>query len=438
MTRFYPLALLAAVGLAGCDTLADGPGGSDAPAGASKLRHWNLAGIAPGQAATGADSVEMIVTFAAGTDPVQASDIVFGADNVRRRSYYRDTFDGVAVTVPADQFDPILDSLVASDLVDYVEPDLPIAPRNESPSYVPLSNNWDGDAGDQYPTQPSGGQVLPWDIEKIKGNDSSTRSGNGSGAVDADVYVIDTDVTHPDLNVVERRSFLPAGAVAALPVHGNHVAGTLAAVDDQDGLAGVAPGARIHALEVIEADGTTQMSTLIDAVEYVTSQKRANPALRAVVNFSIGAYVGTTQLNALDEAIQRSVAAGVVYVVSAGNQRVNASLYSPAHVPEVITVGAYDSQKRFAREFSNYGSMVDILAPGVRVVSAADAGRWALLSGTSMATPHVAGAAALVLARNPTWTPARVRTEIVNRGKDGEISNTPSGTTRRTVWLEYL
>ena len=446
MARSLSTFLLAAVltgTLAACDSVTDAPADtSDAPAPAAatgKLRHWNLAPPRAEGTAARNGTVEMIVTFDPSvTNPVTAANAVFTTQGVIRRTYYRDTFSGVSVTVPEGQFDEILDDLVASDLVDYVEPDLDIAPRGESYDYVPLSKNWDGDEGDTYPTSPSNGQVLPWDIDKIEGRKSTALSGNGSGAVDVDVYVIDTDVAHADLNVVERRSFLPAGTPAAPAVHGTHVAGTLAAVDDGDGLSGVAPGARIHALSVVQADGTSQMSTLIDAVEYVTVQKHAFPSRRMVVNFSIGAYVGTTQLNALDEAIQRSVAAGVTYVVSAGNGARNASLYSPAHVPEVITVGAYDSQKRFATTFSNFGAGVDILAPGVRVVSAADANRWAMLSGTSMATPHVTGAAALILARFPTWSPAQIRAEIVSRGKDGEVSNTPSGTTRRTVWLEYL
>jgi subtilisin family serine protease len=433
----FALALAAALSVAGCDAVSDpGPAPADAPAASGKLRHWNLlhAAGAPGQAAaTTGDSVEIIVTFTDDVDdPEAASDTTFGGQEVRRRTYYRDSFPGVALTVPIAGLDPLLDALMVSDLVAFVEPDLLLAHVVGPPTYV-----------DQLTLRLSYGlgewnllQVRPWSVKKVEADASWARSGNGSGTVDADVYVIDGPVVHPDLNVVERVRFLPAGAAAASTLHGTHVAGIIGAVDDGDGVVGVAPGARIHALEVLAADGTTTMSTLIKAVELVTQRKLADPGRPVVASMSIGMDIGTTRLNALDEAIAAAVEAGVVFVVSAGNDASDTATYSPAHAPGAIAVGATDRSDRFAASFSNLGGPVGLLAPGVDVLSTADGGRYALLTGTSMAAPHVAGGAALYLARNPTASPAAVRAVLAQQGRDA--TNVPAGTTRRRVRAREL
>ena len=179
------------------------------------------------------------------------------------------------------------------------------------------------------------------------------------------------------------------------------------------------------------------MSRMIEAVDYVTAAKRADPERPIVVNMSVGAHTGTSELNALDRAIQVSIAEGVVYVISAGNQGVDAAHVSPARVPEAITVGAHDADGVFAFEFSNYGTVVDLLAPGVRVVSAADEGQYAALNGTSMAAPHVAGAAALYLAQRPNATPAEVDAALQTSATDA-VDVTPPGTTNQTIWLGGL
>jgi len=187
---------------------------------------------------------------------------------------------------------------------------------------------------------------------------------------------------------------------------------------------------------VFDAQGTASMSRLVAAVDYVTAAKLADPDRPMVVNMSVGSRTGTKELNALDEAVQASMAAGVVYVVAAGNQGVPADVVSPAHVPGVLTVGAYDANRVFAVDFSNHGAMVDILAPGVRVVSAADNGLYAMLDGTSMAAPHVAGAAALYLAAHPAATQDEVAAALIAGGRNNLTSRL--GTTRRSVWLGGL
>ena len=425
------------VGLAGCDSVSE-TAPPDAPA-TAKLRHWDQAPGGPGSASAraGDADVDFVVTF----QTIRVRSYVrdsFCGQTIRVRSYVRDSFEGLAGTVSADSLDQLLDCLVADPDVKFVEPDLPIPTPDEGVEYVALSKDWDGKPGDEYKVDAPKDQLLPWNIDLIKGDDSSAESGDHEGdPVDVDVFIIDTAVDHPEVDVVESLSFLPAGTRAATTTHGNHVAVTIAAFDDKVGLVGVAPGARVHSLEVFDAAGAAPMSRLIEAVDHVAAWKKANPSKPAVVNMSVGAYVGSTAHNALDDAVAALIELGVPVVVSAGNHAVNASLVSPAHVASAITVGAYAGDKKFSSRFSNYGSVLDLLAPGDYVVSGASEGRYAMMSGTSMAAPHVTGAAALYLARHPSASAAEVAKEVVKAGKD-EIKDVARGTTKRSVWLEKL
>ncbi len=447
--------------LTGCDTLTDSADAAltapeAAPADAqSKLRHWDLLETAAAGAAhrgdgADADSVDFILSFANGvTDPVLASEIVFSTQGVKTRTYFRDTFTGVAATISTEELDAFLDEAVQSDLVESVEPDVTIVPPPEDADYIQIGGHGDDDDDDdgdddgdrqgfgnvpafyaeRMPFEAGPGamsrggdddddddrrQLLPWNVQRIGGDRSSARSGNGWGRVDVDVYVIDGPIRHPDLNVVERVNLLPAGTPSASTLHGTHVAGTIAALDNRQGVVGVAPGARIHSLEVLDADGAAKLSVLVDAVELVTQRKLAAPDRPIVVNISLGVDLGSTAYNALDEAVESALEAGVVVVVSAGNGGVDAATYSPAHVEGAITVGAYTGF-HFLAPFSNYGRFVDLLAPGAAVVSTADGGRYAKMSGTSMAAPHVTGVVALYLDRHPAATPAQVRAQLVQR-----------------------
>jgi subtilisin family serine protease len=204
--------------------------------------------------------------------------------------------------------------------------------------------------------------------------------------------------------------------------HGTHVAGTIAG-----STYGVAKRAKIVAVRVLDCDGWGWMSDIIDGVDWVTRH-----AVRpAVANMSLGGDNDP----ALDRAVARSIASGVTYAVAAGNDNVDAARQSPADVPSAITVGATDSGDRRA-SFSNYGTLVDLFAPGVAITSASrasDTGT-AVYSGTSMAAPHVAGAAALVLDAHPGWSPKRVRDYLVAHATTGRVTNRGSGSPNRLLY----
>lgn len=270
-------------------------------------------------------------------------------------------------------------------------------------------------------------QTVPTGINRMDADLSSTLSGDGTGSVSVDIAVIDTgiDLTHPDLRVWNQVTYVWFTSNANDDNgHGTHVAGTAAAYDNSAGVVGVAPGARLWAVKVLDYSGSGYLSWIISGIDYVT----AHASEIEVANMSLG-FQGST--SAGDQAINNSVAAGVTYVVAAGNSSTDASSFWPAKNPNVITVSAiadgdgkcgglgfntsYGADDTLAT-FSNYGSVVDIAAPGVQIWSTYLNGGYNTLSGTSMASPHVAGAAALYKANNPGATPAAVKTALINSG----------------------
>ncbi len=236
------------------------------------------------------------------------------------------------------------------------------------------------------------------------------------------IAVIDTgiDLKHPDLNVAGNITFVRRTKSGNDDNgHGSHVGGIAAAKADGFGVRGVAPNAKLYAVKVLDRAGSGQLSWVIAGVDWVTKNAAAKGI--KVANMSLG-FQGTS--SALDQAISASVAAGVTYVVAAGNNDSDAGFFSPANHPEVITVSAiadsdgkcgglgpttaYGADDTFA-SFSNWGQVVDLAAPGVNILSTYKGGLYATMSGTSMAAPHVAGGAAHYLAKYPTATPAEVR-----------------------------
>ncbi len=258
--------------------------------------------------------------------------------------------------------------------------------------------------------------------------------GSGQGVT---VAIIDTgiDLDHPDL----QNNINPDKSVTCIeksPVkqvkcvtggdddngHGSHVAGTVAAIDNSIGVVGVAPEAELWAIKVLDSQGSGRISWIVAGIDYVT----ANNA--DVANMSLGCECQNT---ALDDAISNSVASGVTYVVAAGNSGKDASSFSPANHPDVITVSAiadsdgtcgsqggstsYGEDDTFA-SFSNDGALIEIAAPGVDIYSTYKDGSYYTASGTSMASPHVAGAAALLIDSDSTLEPDQVRSALINNG----------------------
>ena len=280
-------------------------------------------------------------------------------------------------------------------------------------------------------------QTLPTGIDRIDGELSSTHSGDGAGAVNVDIAIIDTgiDVDHPDLNVVGGTNCVGGSSFDDDNGHGTHVAGTAAAKDDGNGVVGVAPGARLWAVKVLNSQGSGATSQIICGIDWVTARAStievANMSLGG--SFPLGSISGcSSSFDPMHQAICRSVSAGVTYAVAAGNSAANANTFVPATYAEVITVSALadfngqpgggaaatcraDQDDSFA-DFSNFGSDIDLIAPGVCILSTFAGGGLNTLSGTSMATPHVTGAAALYKSTHPTATPAQVKAALQAAG----------------------
>ena len=257
---------------------------------------------------------------------------------------------------------------------------------------------------------------LPYGVDRVDGELSSVAAGDGAGVVDVDVAVIDTGIaTHKDLDVEGGRNCSTGKSYSDGNGHGTHVAGTIGARDDGKGVVGVAPGARLWAVRVLDNRGSGSWSSVVCGVDWVT----ANAGTIEVANMSLGGggTDGDCASSSLHQAICNSVDAGITYVVAAGNSSADAEGFVPATYGEVITVSALadfngqpagsapatcrsDVDDTFA-DFSNYGADVDLIAPGVCIRSTWLKGGYNTISGTSMASPHVAGAAALWLATNP-------------------------------------
>jgi subtilisin family serine protease len=290
-------------------------------------------------------------------------------------------------------------------------------------------------------------QSTPVGIRRVRATAAPATHINGvdvrTDRVDADIAIIDTGIqpNHPDLNVVGGVNCTGEGSSLAYGDsngHGTHVAGTAAAIDNGFGVVGTAPGARLWAVRVFRPDGFSRISWIVCGIDWVTSRSDPlDPSRRLieVANMSLrdegGDDLACGNNNADPEhlAICASVAAGITYVVAAGNDSGSAAAWRPASYNEVITVSAIadfdglpggkaaatctsfgrrDRDDTFA-DFSNRGSDVDITAPGVCVRSTYKDSTYATISGTSMASPAVAGAAAVYKALHPNASPSEVR-----------------------------
>jgi subtilisin family serine protease len=296
------------------------------------------------------------------------------------------------------------------------------------------------------------GQETPTGIRRIFApeNGNIDIDGVDDWRVDVDVAVIDTgiDATHPDLNVF-RSTNCSGGSPLKMSCgsggaddngHGTHVAGTIGALDNGIGVVGVAPGARLWAVKVLNSSGSGYMSWIVAGIDYVA----ANSASIEVANMSLGCECSSA---ALDAAISNAVSQGVVFVVAAGNNGNDASTFSPANHPDVVTVSALadfngqpgggaastcrTDQDDTLADFSNWGATVEIAAPGVCILSTVPGGGYATYSGTSMASPHAAGAAALLASRdNPASSGdvAGIRAALIGAGNSNWTDDSGDGT----------
>lgn len=241
-----------------------------------------------------------------------------------------------------------------------------------------------------------------------------------------EVAVVDTgiDLDHPELeaSIVGTYDAIGEGGGSDNDGddgngHGTHVAGTIGALFDDNGVIGVAPGVGLHAVRVLDNDGSGTIGDIVAGLEYVAK----NPDIK-VVNMSLGGPSDPSSgPQPLEEAIQALEDMGVVVCIAAGNDGTNTNGYIPAGYDLGVVVSAYDAyggvDNGFA-EFSNFGDEVDVAAPGVNITSTWNNGDYASISGTSMATPHVAGAMAAYFAVNPDASAEEARQAVISTGED--------------------
>ncbi len=271
-----------------------------------------------------------------------------------------------------------------------------------------------------------------WGLDRIdqgslprNGTYSYTLTGAG-----VNVAVIDTgvDAAHPDFEGRVKPGFNALGTGAPDDTmdqhgHGTHVAGTIASKTW-----GVAKQATIIPVRACAPQIGCPDAALLGAVEWVT----VNVPRPAVVNMSLTGAASPV-IDATERAIQTSMAAGITYVVAAGNNAQNACGFTPARVSGVVTVGSTDSSDTRSG-FSNWGPCLDIFAPGSSITSARFGSTGAaLMSGTSMASPHVAGAAALLLEKDPSATPAQVKASLLANASPNKVWNAWTGSPNRLL-----
>jgi subtilisin family serine protease len=342
-------------------------------------------------------SDDWIVVFKPGVadPPGLARGLVKNAGGTLRFTY-TEALQGFAARIPAQA----LDGIRHNPNIELVEQDLAIS------ADVIQSNppSWGLDRIDQ--------RDLPLD-------DSYTYDFDGTGVT---AYILDTGIRPTHNDFVGRASvgadFIGDGQNGIdCAGHGTHVAGTVGGSSY-----GVAKNVSLIAVRVLDCGGSGFVSGLIAGIDWITADH--DPGELAVANVSIRAPISTS----LDNAVANSVADGVTYAVSAGNANTNACNQSPAREPTALTVASTTSSDSRSG-FSNYGTCVDLFAPGSSIISAWYTGdnAAASLSGTSMASPHVAGAAALYLDETNGATPAQVASAILGAATSGAVSDPGSG-----------
>ena len=280
---------------------------------------------------------------------------------------YRNTIRGFAVRMPASP-----DRSPVAEL------------RANNPKIAACEQDQEVKAVFQGKGKPGGGtpapEVTDWGVTRV-GGPSAPASGRRAWVIDSGI-----DLDHPDLDVdVASSATFVGGSPDDENGHGSHVAGTIGAIDNDIGVRGVAPGATVVSVRVLNRQGRGTTSGVIAGVEHVAD----NAAPGDVANMSLGGGPST----ALDNAVKAAAAQGIYFTLAAGNESDNANNHSPARAEgdNIFTVAAFSSSGTWA-SFSNFGRPpVDFAAPGVSIKSTYKNGGYATLSGTSMAAPHVAG-----------------------------------------------
>ncbi|MBQ0863668.1 MULTISPECIES: S8 family peptidase [Streptomyces] len=276
----------------------------------------------------------------------------------------------------------------------------------------------------------SGTQPNPpsWGIDRVDGslNRSYSYPNEGSGVT---AYIVDTgvDMTHPDFSGRARSGydFIDNDNNASdCQGHGTHVAGTVGSRSY-----GVAKNVDLVAVRVLNCQGSGQWSQVIGGIDWVAR----NADGPSVANMSLGGGASSS----VDQAVQGAIDSGVTFAVAAGNDSRNACNTSPARVPAAITLGSTDRGDGRSY-FSNYGRCLDLFAPGGSITSTRNGGGSTTMSGTSMATPHAAGAAALYLSAHRGASPGQVRDALVNNAQSGVVGNPGSGSPNRLLNVSNL
>jgi subtilisin family serine protease len=340
-----------------------------------------------------------IVGFAPGVSSAQM-DSVRGGLAQRPDHSYHTSFDGFAGPLTGAE----RRALAADPRVAFIEADVQVTVDAKPP--------WAGGGG-------GGGnpaQQTPWGVDRI---DAELNTGAGGAGVR--VAVIDTgiDLNHPDLANVENgyNAINPHKRADDDHGHGTHVAGIIAAADNLIGVVGVAPQATVVAVKVADSNGRAWVSDMVEGIDWITAQNTdtddSNDIRVANLSMSVGAP--NIPLHNATLALKES---GCTLVTSAGNSSADVDGYVPNRLDWVICVTALDANDNFAG-FSNFGAKVDVIAPGVSIPSLWKDAGYRTLSGTSMSSPHVAGAAALYLDGHPTATFAEVYDALTRIPPDG-------------------